>query len=72
VVLGAQAVVGVVGFVLHALADLGRPSPSLVDRFVFGAPAFAPLLFADLALLGALGLWAWRAAEPAGPAQRTS
>jgi hypothetical protein len=28
------------------------------QRFVFGAPAFAPLLFADLAILAALGLWA--------------
>jgi hypothetical protein len=61
-VLGLQAAVGVVGFVLHTVADLGRSSPHLADRFVFGAPAFAPLLFADLALLGAIGLWALRRA----------
>jgi hypothetical protein len=27
------------------------------QRFIFGAPAFAPWLFADLAVLAALGLW---------------
>jgi hypothetical protein len=57
-VLAAQVVVGVLGFVLHALADWRRPAVRLVDRFVHGAPAFAPLLFADLAVLAALGIWA--------------
>ena len=57
-VLAMQAVVGLVGFVLHVTANLRRRELSLGQRFVFGAPAFAPLLFADLALLGALGLWA--------------
>jgi hypothetical protein len=69
-VLGLQAAVGVLGFVLHAVADLGRSSSHLVDRFVFGAPAFAPLLFADLALLGAIGLWATRRAASARDAVR--
>lgn len=58
VVLGLQAVVGVVGFALHVVANLRRPTGLPLDRFVFGAPAFAPLLFADLAALGGLGLWA--------------
>jgi hypothetical protein len=52
-----EAVVGGAGFVLHVVADLGRPSASLVDRFVHGAPAFAPLLFTNLALLAALAIW---------------
>jgi hypothetical protein len=57
-VLGAQALVGPVGFVLHVVGDLRRPAVTFGDRFIFGAPAFAPLLFTDLAGLAALGLWA--------------
>jgi hypothetical protein len=53
-----QGVVGVVGFFLHVRQDALRPTRSLVERFVHGAPAFAPLLFADLAALAAIGLWA--------------
>jgi hypothetical protein len=52
-----QIVVGVAGFALHVRANLHAESPRLWDRFVFGAPAFAPLLFANLALLAAIGLW---------------
>jgi hypothetical protein len=59
-IMGVQVVVGVAGFVLHVTADLNRPAASALDRFVFGAPAFAPLLFADLAALAAIGLWALR------------
>ncbi|APR76545.1 Hypothetical protein A7982_01892 [Minicystis rosea] len=55
--LAIYAGVGVVGFALHVAANLRRPGATLFERFVFGAPAFAPLLFADLALLAALGLW---------------
>jgi hypothetical protein len=65
-VLIAQAVVGVLGFGLHVAADLRRPAALLADRFVYGAPMFAPLLFADLAALGMLGLWA--EARPEAPA----
>jgi hypothetical protein len=57
-VLVAQAVVGALGFALHVSADLRRPDAILADRFIYGAPLFAPLLFANLALLGVLGLWA--------------
>jgi hypothetical protein len=53
-----ESVVGVVGFALHLLGDTHRPARSIVERFVFGAPAFAPLLFTNLALLAAVGLWA--------------
>ncbi len=55
-VLGAQVVLGVVGAVLHLSADVA--ASTLRDKLVFGPPAFAPLLFADLAILGVLGLWA--------------
>jgi hypothetical protein len=63
-------VVGVLGFALHVAADLRAPAASLWDRFLYGAPLFAPLLFANLALLAALGLWALartQAKAPAGP-----
>ncbi len=60
-VMALQAVVGVAGFILHVGADVEHRSAPLFDRFVFGAPAFAPLLFANLALLAILGIWASRA-----------
>jgi hypothetical protein len=52
-----QATVGVVGFALHGLADLHGTGPTLFDRVVYGAPIFAPLLFADLVLLAGIGLF---------------
>jgi hypothetical protein len=53
-----QVIVGLLGFVLHGLGNINASGGSLWDRFVFGAPIFAPLLFADLAMLAVLGLWA--------------
>ncbi|QEH37067.1 hypothetical protein OJF2_56520 [Aquisphaera giovannonii] len=53
-----QVVVGIMGFLLHLNGNLHAPGATLRDRFIFGAPVFAPLLFADLAGLGLLGLWA--------------
>jgi hypothetical protein len=57
-VMAVQIVVALAGFVLHVTADASRDGATLLDRFVFGAPPFAPMLFADLALLAAIGLWA--------------
>lgn len=56
-VMAAQVGVGVLGFSLHVMADLRSPVGSLWDRILYGAPLFAPLLFADLAMLAALALW---------------
>ncbi len=56
IVLLLQATTGVLGFALHLL-HLFRAGIALRDRVLYGAPPFAPLLFADLALLGALGIW---------------
>lgn len=53
-----QATVGLLGFYYHTAANLRGPSPSMFDNFVYGAPAMAPLLFPNLALLTFLGLWA--------------
>lgn len=64
--LGFEAVVGVAGFGLH-LAPLTELSGApLADRIVFGPPPFAPLLFADLALLAALGVIDIRARKETG------
>lgn len=60
--LAAQVLVGVAGFALHVRANVAKPGETLAARFIYGAPAFAPLLFANLALLAAIGLWAVRLA----------
>jgi hypothetical protein len=56
-ILLVQALVGVLGFVLHAAADLGQPGTTLFERVLAGAPPMAPLLFPNLVLLGWIGLW---------------
>lgn len=59
VVMILQMAVGLIGAAFHVDANLGHSAmSSFRDRFVFGAPAFAPLLFANLALLALIGLWA--------------
>ena len=60
IVLALQAVVGLLGFALHTRANLRGPSSEAFDNFVFGAPALAPMLFPNLALLCGIGLWALR------------
>ncbi len=57
-VCGAEAIVGLMGFAFHLLAAAPSPTASLLDRLVFGAPVFAPLLFTNMALLASIGLWA--------------
>ena len=57
VVLGAQALVGILGFGLHAAADLRQPGATLFERILSGAPPMAPLLFPNLVVLGLIGLW---------------
>jgi hypothetical protein len=56
-ILIVQAGVGVIGFGFHGLADLRQPGANLFDRVLSGAPPMAPLLFANLAILGCIGLW---------------
>lgn len=52
-----QMFVGGLGFVLHVRAGLGGVSESVWENLIFGAPIFAPLLFANLGILAAIGLW---------------
>ena len=56
-VMVVEVFVGVAGLLLHLQSDLARSAESVRDRFIYGAPVFAPLLFANLAILCALGLW---------------
>jgi hypothetical protein len=56
ILMAAEVAVGVAGWVWHLIAIVHSPMKSLWDRIVFSAPVFAPLLFADLALLAAIGL----------------
>jgi len=65
VVLLIQVAVGVLGFVLHNRTNLHGPAPDPLDNFVFGAPALAPLLLPNLALLCGIGLWVLRDHVPA-------
>jgi hypothetical protein len=57
-VLAIQIPVGIAGCVFHVIANQRRPDETLLQRTVHGAPVFAPLLFANLALLAAIGIWA--------------
>jgi hypothetical protein len=57
VVMLVQATVGVLGFVLHAWGDWHAQGPTLMDRIIYGAPIFAPMLFPDLVILALIGLW---------------
>lgn len=59
-VLVLQALVGLAGFALHLEADLHGVGKNLSEKIIHGAPIFAPLLFPNLALLAAIGLWALR------------
>lgn len=56
-VLALQVVVGLVGFAWHLAAAAEGPAGRFTTDALYGAPVFAPLLFADLAVLAALGLW---------------
>jgi len=69
VALGVQVVAGGLGFVLHNLPLVVEPAAGegLWDRVVFGPPLLAPLLFANLAVPAALGLWVLgRSLPPSG------
>lgn len=56
VAMGLMIGVGLIGLVLHVLRDLTGQGGLLAERFVFGAPLMAPLLFANMGLLGLLVL----------------
>jgi hypothetical protein len=55
-VLFLQMVVGTLGFLLHAWADVHGPAGSLFENVISGAPPFAPLLLPNLSILGFIGI----------------
>src|SRR5262249_7398374 len=61
-----EAIVGILGFYYHAAANFERPGPGLFNQFVYGAPALAPLLFPNLALLALIGLLVLHRHVPSG------
>jgi len=70
VVMALEMAVGLAGSVYHVIANLRGPAKNWSDNFIYGAPIFAPLLFANLALLACIGLWPmWKSAE-LGPGAR--
>jgi hypothetical protein len=61
-VMAVQVAVGLLGFWYHLASRFrggaaGGAGEGWAYELIFGAPVFAPLLFPDLALLAALGLW---------------
>ncbi len=52
--LALSVVVGLLGFVLHVLGDLAGTDSIVWARLLYRNPVLGPLLFCDLALLGAL------------------
>ena len=57
IVLLVQGMVGALGFVLHASADMRGAAPTAFERVTTGAPLFAPLLFPNLVILAFIALW---------------
>jgi hypothetical protein len=71
-VLALQTAVGVLGFWFHVRADVTRSGSSLAQDLLYGAPPFAPLLFADLAVLAAIGIWDLQVRAATPPSHRSS
>ncbi|MCC7418934.1 MAG: hypothetical protein IT428_01515 [Planctomycetaceae bacterium] len=61
----AQIGVALAGWGFHLATIPESPMGSLWSRILYSAPVFAPLLFADMAILAALPLWTLRAASAA-------
>ncbi|NDJ34047.1 MAG: hypothetical protein GYB64_05230 [Chloroflexi bacterium] len=56
--MGLMILVGVVGFYFHIQADIGARGEIVIERFLRGAPVLAPLLFANMGMLGLIALLA--------------
>ena len=65
-----QVGVGLLGFWLHLDAGISAIGGRPFEAFVHGAPPFAPLLFADLAVLAGIGLLALPASSAPAPTDR--
>ena len=65
VVIGLQALVGILGFGFHLWMNYNTPANSLFEKSVYGAPPMAPLLFPNLVVLALIGLWELAVSLPA-------
>ncbi len=54
--IGLQLILGPTGLLLHILDDLGPGNTIIIERFIRQAPLMAPMLFADMGLLGLIAL----------------
>lgn len=72
VVMALEMAVGLAGSVYHVIANLRGPAKNWSENFIYGAPIFAPLLFANLALLACIGLWPLWKSEQAGAGPQPS
>ncbi|MFO0744801.1 MAG: hypothetical protein U1F43_03885 [Myxococcota bacterium] len=61
--MGVELAVAVAGVVFHWIGILASHGPDFSYQLFYGPPAFAPLLFANLALLAGLGLWGFARIE---------
>jgi hypothetical protein len=52
--IGVQALVGVAGWVFHVSGSLSQIEGDLLDKLIYGPPVFAPLLFVNLSVIGAM------------------
>jgi hypothetical protein len=52
-----ETAVGLLGWYYHIMAIVRSPMSGAWYKILYSAPLFAPLLFANLAILGMLGLW---------------
>lgn len=68
-VAAVTAGVGALGFALHVEPLFGEARAPFFDRVIYGPPPFAPLLFADLAGLAAIGVWDARERQRRGAAR---
>ena len=58
IVLGSMVATAALGATLHLRGLLEATGQPLLEKLQYGPPLFAPMLFADLAALGALGMLA--------------
>jgi hypothetical protein len=70
IVLGLQALVGVLGFWFHLRMNLALPARTFFDKTIYGAPPLAPLLFPNLVGLALIGLWVLTGYLPDEPSSR--
>src|SRR5262249_24469019 len=55
-VLAGEALVGLLGFGLHAFGDLREVAPTMFEKILTCAPPMAPLLFVNLSILATIAL----------------